>query len=157
MDDLPSHHSSPIHPSPIRWNGASAVDFPGLLRVDHQNGSAVADAVAIAVKSFHRPLLPPPAATLRQVSSADTISCLYCASTSPYHNPQFHLPCNFPAILLSYPSCHHHLLSPSPPFSFPRPLLCHHQSHGSAPLPAGSTTISPLAHRQSQRQHQDKG
>jgi hypothetical protein len=25
-----------------RWNGASLVDFPGLARVDHQNGTEVA-------------------------------------------------------------------------------------------------------------------
>jgi hypothetical protein len=35
-----------------RWNGASAVDFPGVLRVDAENATDISTAIASAVKEY---------------------------------------------------------------------------------------------------------
>lgn len=39
---------------PNRWNGASEVDFPHVIRVDHQNLTQVAEAIVYAVENYEK-------------------------------------------------------------------------------------------------------
>ena len=54
-----------------RWNGASEVDFPGVIKVDHQNATAVSAAIAHAFAAFdERKLIQPETETFFEYISS---------------------------------------------------------------------------------------